>query len=80
MTKFSNTVNARRGRAEQTPRSADAGAGAIDRAIAGYLQHLEVERRVSPNTLEAYQRDLVRVSALRRRTRPDAVVDHARRP
>ena len=32
-------------------------------SIVRYLRHLEVERRVAPNTLEAYQRDLSRLQA-----------------
>jgi integrase/recombinase XerD len=32
-------------------------------AVAAYLRHLEVERRVAPNTLEAYGRDLGRLAA-----------------
>jgi integrase/recombinase XerD len=31
--------------------------------VASYLRHLEVERRVAANTLEAYRRDLARLSA-----------------
>jgi integrase/recombinase XerD len=31
-------------------------------AVDGYLRHLEVERRLSPNTLDAYRRDLARVA------------------
>ena len=31
--------------------------------ILGYLRHLEVERRMAANTLEAYRRDLVRLAA-----------------
>ncbi|OZA26824.1 MAG: hypothetical protein B7X91_10520, partial [Hydrogenophilales bacterium 17-64-11] len=27
--------------------------------VAAYLQHLAAERRLSPNTLESYQRDLL---------------------
>src|SRR5262245_3439155 len=30
-------------------------------AVVAYLRHLEVERRVAANTLEAYRRDLVRL-------------------
>ncbi len=33
------------------------------RQAAGYLRHLEVERRVPTNTLEAYARDLLRLAA-----------------
>jgi site-specific recombinase XerD len=32
-----------------------------DDLISAYLQHLEVERRLSPHTLEAYGRDLARL-------------------
>jgi integrase/recombinase XerD len=32
-------------------------------AVANYLRHLEVERRMATNTLEAYRRDLARLSA-----------------
>jgi len=35
----------------------------VDRTVAGYLRHLEVERRVAANTLEAYRRDLRRLAA-----------------
>jgi len=31
-------------------------------AIIGYLRHLEVERRMAMNTLEAYRRDLERLA------------------
>jgi integrase/recombinase XerD len=31
-------------------------------AVSSYLRHLEVERRVSANTLEAYRRDLLRIA------------------
>jgi integrase/recombinase XerD len=34
-----------------------------DRTIVPYLRHLEVERRMAPNTLAAYRRDLRRLSA-----------------
>ena len=32
-------------------------------AVTGYLRHLEVERRVAANTLDAYRRDLARLTA-----------------
>ncbi|MEZ5319649.1 MAG: site-specific tyrosine recombinase XerD [Vicinamibacterales bacterium] len=32
-------------------------------ALVGYLRHLEVERRMAANTLEAYRRDLLRLAA-----------------
>jgi integrase/recombinase XerD len=32
-------------------------------AVASYLRHLEVERRMASNTLEAYERDLTRLTA-----------------
>jgi integrase/recombinase XerD len=32
-------------------------------AVAAYLRHLEVERRVAANTVEAYRRDLLKLSA-----------------
>ena len=34
-----------------------------DEPVTGYLRHLEVERRLSPNTLSAYGRDLERLRA-----------------
>jgi len=37
-----------------------------DDAIAGYLRHLEVERRLSPHTLQGYGRDLNRLRAFAR--------------
>jgi integrase/recombinase XerD len=37
-------------------------AAPLPEAIAGYLRHLEVERRVAANTLEAYRRDLTRLA------------------
>jgi integrase/recombinase XerD len=36
---------------------------AVPDAVARYLRHLEVERRVAANTLEAYRRDLSRLAA-----------------
>jgi integrase/recombinase XerD len=42
------------------PGTADNRSGA---AVAGFLRHLEVERRVAANTLEAYRRDLSRLEA-----------------
>jgi integrase/recombinase XerD len=35
----------------------------VDRAIRGWLNHLDVERGVSPNTLKSYRRDLGRYTA-----------------
>ena len=35
----------------------------VNRTVAGYLRHLEVERRMAPNTLDAYGRDLRRLAA-----------------
>jgi len=46
-----------------SPRPPAADPPAVDRAIGAYLRHLEVERRVAGNTLEAYRRDLVRLAA-----------------
>ena len=41
--------------------NADGGApAALSRAMAGYLQHIGVERGLAPNTVAAYQRDLRR--------------------
>lgn len=37
-----------------------------DADVVRYLRHLEVERRMAANTLEAYQRDLARLSAFAR--------------
>ena len=45
---------------------ADAGGARPSSHVAAYLRHLEVERRVSPNTLEAYGRDLARLEAFAR--------------
>src|SRR6476469_3785408 len=36
---------------------------AIERAVRGCLNHLDVERGVSPNTLASYRRDLARYAA-----------------
>jgi integrase/recombinase XerD len=47
-------------------RGADPGRNQDDRKaspVQAYLRHLEVERRVAPNTLEAYERDLRRLAA-----------------
>jgi integrase/recombinase XerD len=38
-------------------------AATVPAELSGYLRHLEVERRVAENTLEAYRRDLSRVAA-----------------
>jgi len=48
-----------------TPRASAAAdvAASVPSAVAGYLRHLEVERRMARNTLEAYQRDLRRLDA-----------------
>jgi len=37
-------------------------------SIDGYLRHLEVSRRLAPNSLEAYSRDLVRLAAFAEKT------------
>src|SRR5262249_24323332 len=39
--------------------------------IASYLRHLEVERRVAANTLEAYRRDLSRLTAFAKESKRD---------
>ncbi len=52
-----------RRRAPRPPASASAESTRPPAAIAAYLRHLEVERRVAPNTLEAYGRDLGRLAA-----------------
>ena len=39
-------------------------APATDRLVADFLEHLRVERRLSPRTLQAYQRQLVAVAAI----------------
>jgi integrase/recombinase XerD len=36
--------------------------GELPKLAAAYLRHLEVERRMAPNTLEAYHRDLARLA------------------
>ena len=54
----------RRRRSAEGP--AGDGAGRPSSHVASYLRHLEVERRVSPNTLEAYGRDLARLEAFAR--------------
>ena len=41
----------------------DAGRPPLPDEMRGYLRHLEVERRMSPNTLAAYGRDLARLAA-----------------
>ena len=38
-------------------------AGGLGNAVAGYLEHLAVERRASPHTVAAYRRDLARFVA-----------------
>ena len=35
----------------------------VPASVAAYLRHLEVERRVAANTLDAYRRDLTRLAA-----------------
>jgi integrase/recombinase XerD len=45
---------------------APAPAPEADPEVTRYLRHLEVERRMAPNTLEAYARDLSRLSAFAR--------------
>ncbi|MFZ5869806.1 MAG: site-specific tyrosine recombinase XerD [Actinomycetota bacterium] len=53
-------------------------ATALDRALAGYLEHLAVERGLSRNTLAAYRRDLGRYTAFLRargRRAPDEVAE-----
>ena len=50
----------------------------LERDVRGYLQHLEVERGLAPNTLGAYRRDLDRYTAFlldRGRRTPSAVVE-----
>ena len=50
----------------------------IEPFVTDFLRHLEVERRMSPNTLEAYRRDLDRLAAfLVARERAAADVDRA---
>jgi integrase/recombinase XerD len=46
--------------------------------LASYLRHLEVERRVAANTLDAYRRDLTRLSAFA--TKRGTRVDRLTRP
>ncbi len=57
-------------RARRPPRTKEDGASAAAQAAPGlpklavaYLRHLEVERRVAKNTLDAYRRDLSRLAA-----------------
>jgi integrase/recombinase XerD len=45
-----------------TPPGEPAAAEPLDPAVEAYLRHLEVERRVAVNTLEAYRRDLSRLA------------------
>ena len=53
----------------------DAHAASID----AYLDHLRVARRLAPNTLESYARDLAPLAAFRRRKRTRAsALDAAR--
>jgi integrase/recombinase XerC len=48
----------------------------LDEALAGFLAHLRDERRVSPNTLDAYQRDLSSLAAFAEAKRPGMTVKH----
>jgi len=52
-----------RRRAQATDRSPESDAARAPAAVEAYLRHLEVERRMALNTLEAYRRDLARLSA-----------------
>jgi integrase/recombinase XerD len=46
-----------------TRRETDARTGSAEPDIGHYLRHLEVERRMAANTLEAYERDLARLAS-----------------
>jgi integrase/recombinase XerD len=52
-----------RRRAVASSRDADRAADPAASSIGRYLRHLDVERRMAPNTLEAYRRDLTRLDA-----------------
>lgn len=45
------------------PEHRDPRGDVLERALRGYLAHLRVERGLSPNTLAAYERDLLRYTA-----------------
>jgi len=47
----------------------------LDEAIAGFLLHLRAERRASPNTVIAYEKDLAGLAAFMRERTSDAVDD-----
>ena len=42
-------------------------------SITAYLRHLEVERRMAANTLDAYRRDLLRLASFAAREEKDVV-------
>jgi integrase/recombinase XerD len=56
----SSTSAAGTAAAAAAPPSSRARLPAVERAVAGYLDHLAVERGLAPNTLAAYRRDLSR--------------------
>jgi integrase/recombinase XerD len=53
----------RRRTRQKSPTSPNGAPSRTPEGITAYLHHLEVERRMAANTLEAYRRDLVRLSA-----------------
>jgi len=58
-----SSERASRSRLDAIDRTTESDAARTPAAVEHYLRHLEVERRMALNTLEAYRRDLARLSA-----------------